>query len=100
MFSINPKRSFPSSFFSCKSTFIPEQQQQEVTGGSMVDDDTPYQQEKKAIIETRAVLKEKTKEQREKVIPGMKLLKKIHKEQHKQRQMEESLTRVVKHLSI
>lgn len=100
MFSINSKRTFPTSFFSCKSTFIPEQQQ-EVIGGGMGDDpETPYHQEKKAIVETRAVLKEKPKEQREKAIPGMKLLKRLHKEQHKQHRMEASLSRVVKQLSI
>ena len=49
-----------------------------------------------AIIETRAKLKEKTKEQKERAIPGMKLLRKLQK----QTRMEESLSRVVKNLSI
>jgi hypothetical protein len=90
------RTSFPTNFWSAKSTFIPEAKE-EVKGGSFEDDvEAPYHQEKMAIIETRAKLKEKTKEQKEKAIPGMKLLKKLHK----QTRMEESLSRVVKNLSI
>lgn len=93
------RTSFPSNFWSAKSTFTPEPQQEEIKGGSL-DVNEPFHQEKMAIIDARAQLKEKTKEQQEKVIPGMKLLKKLHKEQHKQKRMEKSLSRVVKQLSI
>ena len=94
----NTHTEYPSNFWSSKYNFTPEQKQEI----SVVEDDeeTPYHQEKKAIIETRAKLKEKTKEQKERAIPGMKLLKKMHKQVHKQTRMEESLSRVVKNLSI
>ena len=94
------RTSFPTSFWSAKTTFVPEAKE-EIKGGSFEDDEeAPYHQEKMAIIETRAKLKEKTKEQKERAIPGMKLLKRLHKQQHKETRMEESLSRVVKNLSI
>ena len=71
------RTSFPTTFWSAKTTFVPEAKE-EIKGGSFEDDvEAPYHQEKMAIIETRAKLKEKTKEQKERAIPGMKLLKKI-----------------------
>ena len=94
------RTSFPTSFWSAKTTFVPEAKE-EIKGGSFEDDvEAPYHQEKMDIIENREKLKEKTKEQKERAIPGMKLLKKLHKQQHKQTRMEESLSRVVKNLSI
>ena len=58
--------------------------------------DEPIMQDKKQIIEDREVLKEKNKKQRDKMIPGAKLLLKLHKKQR----LEDSLIRVVKNLSI
>ena len=53
-------------------------------------------QDKQQIIEDRESLKEKNKKQRDKMIPGAKLLLKLHKKQR----LEDSLIRVVKNLSI
>jgi len=95
----NTRTEYAPNFWSSKYNFTPESKE-EIKPVIEDDEETSYHQEKKAIIETRAKLKEKTKEQKERAIPGMKLLKKMHKQVHKQTRMEESLSRVVKNLSI
>ena len=55
----------------------------------------PIMQEKKEIIEQRAINKTKNKEQQKKHIPGVKLLRKLYK----QDQLDRSLVRVIKGLS-
>jgi hypothetical protein len=92
------RTSFPTNFWSAKTTFVPEAKEE--IKESFEDVEEPYHQEKMAILETRVKLKDKTKEQKERAIPGMKLLKKLHKQQHNQSRMEESISRVVKNLSI
>ena len=57
--------------------------------------DDPVMQDKRQIIEARVILKENKKKHREKMIPGAKLLMKLHKKQR----LEDSLVRVVKNLS-
>ena len=59
-------------------------------------DNDPIMEEKRQIVEDRKALKEKTIQQKERAIPGAKLLKKLDK----QRRLENSLVRVVKDLSI
>ena len=45
------RTSFPTTFWSAKSTFVPEAKE-EIQGGSFEDDvETPYHQEKMAIID-------------------------------------------------
>ena len=52
--------------------------------------------DKKDVVDKREKLKSKKKDQQERAIPGYKLLKKLHQQQ----QLEDSLVRVVKNLSL
>ena len=88
-------RCFPRNIFSAQREFTefkePEQQQQ-----MDLEECEPIMIDKQEILEQRDILKTKNQKQRERAIPGAKLLKKIHKQQR----LEDSLHRVVKNLSI
>ena len=84
---------FPSNRFTVRHRF--HEYKEEVPPEPMVDDE-PVMVDKQQIIDDRVKLKEKNIKQREKVLPGAKLLKKLHK----QSRLEDSLVRVVKNLSI
>ena len=88
-------RCFPKNIFSAQRDFKefkePEQSQQ-----MDLDECDPIMVDKQEIVEQREILKTKNQKQRERAIPGAKLLKKIHQQQR----LEDSLHRVVKNLSL
>ena len=86
---------FYPSRFAAKRRFIEYKEPEPIQLNPEIIDE-PIMQDKKQIIEDREVLKEKNKKQRDKMIPGAKLLLKLHKKQR----LEDSLIRVVKNLSI
>ena len=83
------RTSFPTSFWSARSEFVPYENFQE-------EESEPVMEGKKGVIDRRMVIKTKNKEQQEKAVPGHRLLKKMYQQQ----QLEESLVRVIKTLVI
>ena len=92
------RTSFPTSFWSARSEFIPFQEPEPEEGQeekSMFNEE-PCMDDKRFVLDKREKLKGKKKEQRERATPGYKLLKKLHQEQ----QIEDSLVRVIRNLTI
>lgn len=87
--------SFPMSLWTPQREFVEYKEASPEPQPKAYEDD-PVMQDKQQIIEDRETLKEKTIKQKERAIPGAKLLKKLDK----QRRIENSLVRVVKNLSI
>ena len=87
--------SFPMSLWTPQREFVEYKEASPEPQPKAYEDD-PVMQDKQQIIEDRETLKEKTIKQKERAIPGAKLLKKLDK----QRRIESSLVRVVKNLSI
>ena len=87
--------SFPMSLWTPQREFVEYKEASPEPQPKAYEDD-PVMQDKQQIIEDRKTLKEKTIKQKERAIPGAKLLKKLDK----QRRIENSLVRVVKNLSI
>ena len=89
------KFSFPMSLWTPQREFVEYKEASPEPQPKAYEDD-PVMHDKQQIIEDRETLKEKTIKQKERAIPGAKLLKKLDK----QRRIESSLVRVVKNLSI
>ena len=87
--------SFPTNFWTPRREFVEYKEATPQPEPNAYDND-PIMEEKRQIVEDRKALKEKTIQQKERAIPGAKLLKKLDK----QRRLENSLVRVVKDLSI
>ena len=87
--------SFPTNFWTPRSEFVEYKDSVPEPQPTAYDND-PIMEDKRQIVEDRKALKEKTIQQKERALPGAKLLKKLDK----QRRLENSLVRVVKNLSI
>ena len=90
------RTSFPTSFWSARSEFVPFQEPEAEEFEEEYKTQEPCMDDKKDVVDKRDKLKGKKKEQQERAIPGYKLLKKLHQQQ----QLEDSLVRVVKNLSL